>query len=402
MSPSQSAIVVALSAPGQSKNALRQYGWPHSDRWGYLSGPGQVLLCFENRDVEQLYIDGVLDFVDDGSSKRRCAILKQGQSADIVAAVEIGRRDQEIRLLKVSFGATFEELEAAGKVGGGAVYSFDELLSSDLSTSTAPPLVFIHVPKAGGTTLNHILMKNYRWRLDSYGSDFFPRYYPEEFISLVGAPLPDDTRRPVFFTGHIDLGNAVFRYIPVRYVAITMLRDPVARVVSDFRFHSTLPTAEGDDIRSGKLSLMAFFRTLQKIHPEQYEIFAPRRDSWNRLDEAIRNLNDMVSLFGFQDRFDEFAVMLAATLGLPDVFYSPLNVTPLNAVAVTQEQRDELREALVDDIAFYDAAGEIYRQRMKKLGSNLAERVEQYRKAKAQHLTERQAAEPHPWRRFYA
>ena len=59
-------------------------------------------------------------------------------------------------------------------------------------------------------------------------------------MSLVQAPVHDDTRRPAFFTGHIDLANDIFRYMPVRYVAITMLRDPVKRIVSHYRFHSTL------------------------------------------------------------------------------------------------------------------------------------------------------------------
>ena len=37
--------------------------------------------------------------------------------------------ERENRLLRVSYGSTFEELEAAGKVGGGRVYGFEELLS---------------------------------------------------------------------------------------------------------------------------------------------------------------------------------------------------------------------------------------------------------------------------------
>jgi hypothetical protein len=94
--------------------------------------------------------------------------------------------------------------------------------------------------------------------------------------------------------------------------------------------------------------------------------------------------------------------LLAAALGLPDILYAPLNVTPPNAVTVTREQEDELREALVDDVAFYDAAAEVYRRRTDRLRFNLAERVEVYRKARTKHLTEIQAAAPHPWRHFYA
>ena len=110
---------------------------------------------------------------------------------------KIARLQHENRLLKVGHGATFEELAANGKASNGAPYRFDDLLSlrqggAPPSGPSVPPLVFVHVPKAGGTTLNNILMKNYRYRLDSYGNDFFPRYYPDEFVSLVQAPV---TRR---------------------------------------------------------------------------------------------------------------------------------------------------------------------------------------------------------------
>ena len=90
------------------------------------------------------------------------------------------------------------------------------LPKSRVAAATVPPLVFVNLPKAGGTTLNHILMKNYRFRCDAYGPDFFPRYYPDEFVSLVQPPGYDDTKRPVFFTGHIDLANELLRYMPVR------------------------------------------------------------------------------------------------------------------------------------------------------------------------------------------
>lgn len=68
-------------------------------------------------------------------------------------------------------------------------------------------------------------MKNYRFRCDAYGPDFFPRYYPDESVSLVQPPGYDDTKRPVFFTGHIDLANELLRYMPVRYLAITMQKS---------------------------------------------------------------------------------------------------------------------------------------------------------------------------------
>src|SRR5262245_22375711 len=290
--------------------------------------------------------------------------------------------EQENRRLKVGHGATFEELAARGKLSLGAPYRFDDLLSfrqmSRQSAPSVPPLVHVHVPKAAGTTLNNILMKNYRYRLDSYGSDFFPRYYPDEFVSLVQPPLSDDTRRPVFFTGHIDLANDIFRYMPVRYVAITVLRDPVERIVSHYRFHSTLSGSPlAAEIGKGDLGLVQYFQRFRAQIPLQYEMFAPRgtEEDGGRVAAALRNLEDRVSFFGLQDHFEEVVVLLAELLGLPDVSYKPLNKTPENSAAATRKQTEELRALLADEVAFYDGAMKLYRQRADALPFDLAARV---------------------------
>jgi hypothetical protein len=293
----------------------------------------------------------------------------------------LAARDREIRFLKVSHGRTFEELEALGAVGGGAAYRFEELVAirgGAAPAATVPPLVFVHLPKAGGTTLNHILMKNYRFRCDAYGAHFFPRYYPDEFVSLVQPPGYDDTKRPVFFTGHIDIANDLLHYMPVRYLAITMLRDPVERIVSHFRYHSTRQdTVLYAEIRAG-LRLPDYFLRFQTALPQQCAVFSP--DKPNATD-ALANLESRVSLFGLQEQFREFTGLLAALAGLPDVGYRPLNVTAKNAVDVPHEQIDELRSLLAEDVTFYDNARKLYRSRMDALAQTRA---------------------THPWTRFYA
>ena len=95
---------------------------------------------------------------------------------------------QENRLLKVGHGATFEELAARGKASTGAPYRFDDLLSLREAPKGAapsvPPLVHLHVPKAAGTTLNSILMRNYKYRADSLAdrNDFSRAIFRASFV----------------------------------------------------------------------------------------------------------------------------------------------------------------------------------------------------------------------------
>jgi hypothetical protein len=286
------------------------------------------------------------------------------------------------------------------RAGGGSPYHFDDLVSlSPENTQPVPPLVFIHIPKTAGTTVNNLLMKNFRYRLDAYGANFFPRYYPEEFVSLVGAPRSDDTRRPVFFTGHIDVDNDVFRYIPAAYIAVTVLRDPVQRIVSHYRGESTLPDSPvGGDIRSGKLTIMDFFRRLYPPYQLQHQTFAPKSHS---VGDALRNLEKKVSLFGLHERFDEFVVLLSELLGLPNLVQMPVNRTAADAAEVTASHIEELRGLLADEVAFYELAAALYGRRVEKFGrDHLESQVDELRQANRDYSV-RRLERPHAWTRFY-
>jgi hypothetical protein len=59
MSIARTSILAALtSESGQPRKVLRQYGWPHSDRWGYSPGRRAPIQAFDNRDVDRLFIEG--------------------------------------------------------------------------------------------------------------------------------------------------------------------------------------------------------------------------------------------------------------------------------------------------------------------------------------------------------
>ena len=282
--------------------------------------------------------------------------------------------------------------------GGGRVYRFDDLLSlCPDSAPPPPPLVFIHVPMTAGTSVNHVLMNNYRSRLDSYGSDFFPRYFPSEFVALTGPPRRNDTRRPVFFTGPIDIANDVFRYMPVRYVAITLLRDPIERMITHYRDHVASHSTLGDDVHSGKFTVLDFVRRFYPSYLHQHEIFAPRS---RQVTDALRALENNLSIFGFHDRFDEFIVLMRDLLGWSDIAYTPLDSSPDDAAPVEASHIEELREIVAKDIMFYNAARELYTRRVAGLNPGLTAAVERFQRDRKETLANRRS--DHMWSRFYA
>ena len=268
-----------------------------------------------------------------------------------------------------------QELSELGG-GKGTVYRFEDLL--ERQESPAPPLIFLHIPKAAGSTLNSLLMKSYKFRADSRGDSFFTRYTPRELVDLASVPRSEDDRtRPVFFTGHINLDNEIFRAMPVRYVAVTLLRDPIERVISHYRFNSTQPSVFQDAVRDEGLSIVDYCRKFAGAVAKQYHVFAPD----GGVDVALRRLADEVSFFGLQSEFEQFVESLGRLLGLPINPYKMLNMTASSAAGVTQDEISELQSLFADDIAFYNRAVEIYHERLTKMPKLTAE---------------------HPWTRFYS
>jgi hypothetical protein len=117
--------------------------------------------------------------------------------------------------------------------------------------------------------------------------------------------------------------------------------------------------------------------------------------------EALRNIESKVSLFGLQERFDEFAVMLAKLLGLPDVVHAPLNETSSDAAPLLDSEIDEMRGLLDDEISFYNLSKALYRTRVAQMPSDFSIQVERYRREKQEYIARRKT-NFHAWGRFYA
>jgi len=113
-------------------------------------------------------------------------------------------------------------------------------------THTPPPiLIFFHVGKTGGTTFGEILYRNF---LDS------ERFQANigETRSALGIRSLDSIREKVeslseasrhsirFVSGHVPIG--VHKLFPQRGQYITILREPVDRVVSSFHYVRKIPT----------------------------------------------------------------------------------------------------------------------------------------------------------------
>jgi hypothetical protein len=185
-------------------------------------------------------------------------------------------------------------------------------------------VLFTHVPKAAGTTLDHIIgavaTLTGRKRLRAMGTiygQFLGLDKSEAAASLAALPA-ESLGACGYLTGHLPYG--VHESLPRPCLYVTLLRDPLARLRSQFRFglerQGWLPTADIDElIADGRIAANGQTRQIAGLA----DAGAPCTEA--TLATAIDNLRRRYAVVGIAERFDEALRALIALFGWPGIAY---------------------------------------------------------------------------------
>jgi hypothetical protein len=256
-------------------------------------------------------------------------------------------------------------------------------------------LAFVHVEKAAGTTLIHILRYNFFLRR----LDVRPLFKASDCTfgrrDLRVAMRVNPGLRCV--AGHSIKAFSGLEADGRRVRYVTILRDPIKRYLSQFQY-----TVEQ---RNEGHSFEQFLRN------DWFTNFQTRKFSrTGDLDEAKQVLAEQMSLVGTSDRFDEFLVMLKRQLEpFPfDPTYRDKNLAkntlPLDELLL--RHRDDIYERNSKDLDLYRFAVEELRPRFAaEFGSDLESQVAAFRFANSA-CASRTGARLRPYvdyvfRRFY-
>lgn len=168
-------------------------------------------------------------------------------------------------------------------------------------------LIFLHIHKTGGTSFSHAL----RW-----GTAFGKRHWvpPTDAQGRSFKSMPRAERKRIrLLQGHFLFGIHEAYPGPTAYV--TMMRDPVARIVSSYYY--TIKTFPETTLRD--MPIEAFARG-ESIHREQNaqarRIAGVRKDEIDHVsvdalyERAVENIENDFACVGLVERFDESLILM--------------------------------------------------------------------------------------------
>jgi hypothetical protein len=181
-------------------------------------------------------------------------------------------------------------------------------------------LIFLHVPRTGGTTFASVIKRQYHANaiLPLYDSDFGEELRPSGQNDLLRVVM-----------GHFYFGAHTFLRRPCRY--ITLLRDPIERIISDYYYVRRSPAHH-------------FYDSAQSISLEEFVEYCSDNDQTRQLagkcgvpsaetslDELLNiakaNLTDHFPVVGITEEFDRPVVLAKRMFDWKRPFYTNQNAT---------------------------------------------------------------------------
>ena len=247
-----------------------------------------------------------------------------------------------------------------------------------------PLIVFFHIPKTAGSSLERILGREYgegifilkEWRP---GKDRTGVFETEESLVQYRALPPEEKDSYKVIKGHFHFGFAPM--LPADATYFTLLRDPVERVISTYYFTLRNPANYLHAAVAGSgMTLREFVESdlTPEITNDQTRRLAgvtdadPEKGNFTSgaemLAAAKRHIEKHFSVVGLCERFDETVLLLRRVFGWKTPYYRRINVGTNRPESTDPGTIAIIRERNALDLELYQWAQERFARQIAELG----------------------------------
>jgi hypothetical protein len=227
-----------------------------------------------------------------------------------------------------------------------------------------PALIFLHVPKTAGTTLNRIIEWQYDPRLIFTVDPHQIRATIDHFYTL-----PESRRRRLqVVRGHLPYG--VHELLPQGATYITMLRNPVTRLLSSYYFILRRPLHPlHRKMKRGHLGPQELIRLTPESQNLQCRFISGigKNGSCNTqaLEMAKANLKRSFRVVGLSERFHESLLLMIAAFGWKVPFYQNRRVARVRPV-IDPKLAQTIRDHNRFDVELYEFGKELFEEELRE------------------------------------
>jgi len=247
-------------------------------------------------------------------------------------------------------------------------------------------IIFLHLPKCGGTTLNRIIEWEYP-PLRVFSVD--PSFFRWSYYRMTRWSARRLARIRVF-KGHMPFG--LHERLPQPATYITVLRDPVDRAVSEYYYALSRPVHPQHRMMKSMtidqyVSTTPHTNVQTKLTAGEYSgyDFLAGECTEKTLETACRNLKDHFSIVGLTERFDETLALTKLTLGWKVRHYADFNVTRGRPAKdrISPQVREIIAQRYHFDMKLYDHATALFESALEQHREAIGKELEAIREAKA-------------------